>query len=296
MSAEASSNGVGASSSDTLSIAEQMQKKHAEAHNPTVEDVVDEEDVQHPPPSIAEAPLEQPPLSEKAMGKQKAEPQAKPKEQTLDTQSEELFPALGSGPKPRATGAVPSAWGAKKPISVANGVNGNGYNSSGPTSRVSTPASGKSTPAFTQSRVVNMPGRQTESVTFSSSQLKPQDKLKRPIPHILRDINKRSKATVESKPGPNGAIVFEGTGPSREHVQEALKEVARQIGAEVSGIFISHKNVSADLWTAHSQNPDPGKCACTHNWPTGCYYSRYQQEEWCQSSSSEGGGLFPAIG
>jgi hypothetical protein len=224
---------VNGSSADNLSFAEKLQKKHAESHNPTVEEVPDEDDT---PLVTQTSALEtaDAPLSEKAQGKQKAtEPQEKPKTQTLDTKSEELFPALGSGPKPRAPGPVSPAWGSKKPGSAANGINGNGYASSGPTSRVSTPASGIASPLPGQPRVVMMPGREREIVTFAPSQLLSRDKLKKPIPDILRDINKRSKATVEMKHAKNGAIAFEGTGPTREIVQQALKELAKQIGTKV---------------------------------------------------------------
>lgn len=244
-------------------MAEQMQPKHdaTEVHGPTIEDVVDEEDIIHPPPSSAAnsrspdtsgmpvlVPADEP-LSEKAMGKQKAQEQpSAPTPQPenvvkLDTKSEELFPALGSGPKPRTPAQVSPAWGSKKPASVANSVP-NGVNGHGPLSSGSaTPASGILTPSSTNKSIsvqdrptipyMSMPGRHTERVQFAPSQLLPRKEMKKPLQDVLRDINKKSKATVEMKPGPGGVTYFEGKGPV-DAVRQALKDVAKEVGSKVS--------------------------------------------------------------
>lgn len=61
----------------------------------------------------------------------------------------------------------------------------------------------------------------------------PRSQLKKPVNDILRDINKRSKATVEMKAGgPGGVVVFEGSGPV-DAVRVALKEVATQLCSKV---------------------------------------------------------------
>ena len=263
-------NGGDASLSNTVSLAEQLQQKHAasESHAPRVEDAVDEEDILHPPPSAsvdlhsnetAAVPLMVPadqPLSEKAMGKQKAQEQSsvppKPAKTqnapSFDTKSEESFPALGGGPRPRPSGQIPmAAWGSKKAASVAreasNGINGNGQSPSTASSRSNTPASGVLTPTTSnatipgQSRAgipshMSMPGRHSERVQFAPSQLLPRKEMKKPLNDVLRDINKRSKATVEMKPGPGGVIYFEGKGPV-DAVRQALKDVAREVGSKV---------------------------------------------------------------
>ncbi|KAF2453777.1 hypothetical protein BDY21DRAFT_374569 [Lineolata rhizophorae] len=131
---------------EALTPAQRLMQKHSadEAHRTTVEEVEDEEDIKHPPPSAhlhdsvpAPAPVERDasagaqeesaPLSEKAAGKQpmkedqepaaSAAAKAKRKEDAVpfNPQSEEAFPTLGA-PKPRAP-VVPPAWGAKKPAS-----------------------------------------------------------------------------------------------------------------------------------------------------------------------------------
>ena len=260
-------NGTGASVSGGPSMAEQLQQKHAASdnHAPTVEEVVDEEDIIHPPPSstmgshnkdTSVMPILVPAdaaMSEKAIGKQKAREESEnpiattksEKVASLDTKSEELFPALGVGPKSRTPAQVSTAWGSKKPASVANGVpngiNGYGTASSTTSSRSATPASGVLTPGSTNASAprssgpqhMSMPGRHSERVQFAPSQLLPRKEMKKPLQDVLREINKKSKATVEMKPGPDGMIQFEGKGPL-DAVRQALKDVAREVGSKVS--------------------------------------------------------------
>jgi hypothetical protein len=105
-----------------------LEEQHArdEAHNVTVEDVVDEDDVLHPPPSAPVTSDSPSPAQVPTPAATTAPVNSKPasaKAPTLDVQSEELFPALGSGPKSKAPAA--SAWGARGPsaaAAVANGV------------------------------------------------------------------------------------------------------------------------------------------------------------------------------
>lgn len=247
MSAESITNG--ASGTDTMSAAQKLMQQHGgdESHNPTVEEVPDEDQVQHPAPSAHhEAPTEDAtaapspsqPMSAKAAGKQKAAEQPS-KNAGINMQSEELFPALGApkGPPP----AAPNMW-AKKPAAVGkagggmtNGTNGT-HASSNSASRTSTP-SGPMSPSSAPARrgpvpQMSIPGRYSEQISLHPSQLTPRNQLKKPVQDVLRDINKRSKATVEMKAGPGGTVVFEGTGPV-DAVRIALKEVATQLCAKV---------------------------------------------------------------
>ena len=110
------------------SLAAMLEEQHARdtAHKATVEDAVDEEDVKHPPPSSllkdqSPVALETPSPAEPAAPSPPA--QAVPKKTpAFDVQSEESFPALGSGPKPKAPAAA--TWGAKPSAAaaVANGA------------------------------------------------------------------------------------------------------------------------------------------------------------------------------
>jgi len=113
------------SGADGLTAAERLQQQHAtdQPHNPTVEEVVDEEYRAHPPPSglpsVGDEASNEKASSSKAAGKQPVRENAsKP---ALDTQSEELFPALGA-PKSKAA-AAPSMW-SKKPSAVGKAANG----------------------------------------------------------------------------------------------------------------------------------------------------------------------------
>lgn len=130
MAADASTAANGGTSK---SLAAMLEAQHArdESHKPTVEDVIDEEDLKHPPPSSLENTQQQAPtmapVSESSTPAETASaspaPKAMPKQApAFDVQSEELFPALGSGPKPAAPTAT--TWGAKKPSAVAAVANG----------------------------------------------------------------------------------------------------------------------------------------------------------------------------
>lgn len=273
MASDAATNGGSSAAVNNLTPAQKLQEKHkaGEVHNATIEDVVDEEDIVHPPPSLHTAPgaVSTPvllpaevPVSDTAAGKQKVRevpngvaPSSKQETPPmLDTQSEELFPALGGGPKSQAPAPLAKAWGAKKPVAIgqtrsngSNGTNGNESLSNSASSRASTPASSVWTPtsantgAPPQSRAffngrLSMPGKFNDRIQFTPSELLPRNQLKNPIPDVLRSINKRSKANVEMKPGPNGALVFEATGPSDDAVREALMETANQIGSKVGAL------------------------------------------------------------
>lgn len=266
MDTQASVNGASSGASQNLSAAERLRQKHeADAtHRAMVEDVLDEEDIAHPPPSMqaalqsepAAAPVESNvPMSENVAGKQKAreEPASAPATAksngapSLNMQSEEAFPALGGGPKAPAAAPAAMAWGAKKPTSVhagINGVNGHGQPSSMASSRASTPSSGGLTPNSTNASVaqprgmssskhMTVPGRHSERIQFAPSQLLPRDQLKKPLQETLRGINKRSKANVEMKSGPNGMIIFEGSGPV-DATRQALMDLAKEVGSKVS--------------------------------------------------------------
>lgn len=264
MTSEPITNGSDHPTSDNMTAAEKLKKKHQvdADHRTMVEDVIDEEDLQHPPPSMAvkdtsalnnmpEGASE--PLSEKAAGKRKVESDATstpakiPVNGPPNTQSDEAFPALGGSMKAPAPTQPAMAWGSKRPSAVhvgPNGVNGHTPSNNIPSSRASTPASDILTPTSTNASLpssqqrglsmpqhMQLPGRHSERIQFAPSQLLPRNQLKKPLPEVLRNINKASKAKVEMKTGPNGTIVFEGTGPM-EATRQALKDLAREVGSK----------------------------------------------------------------
>ncbi|KAL1960355.1 hypothetical protein VTO42DRAFT_8315 [Malbranchea cinnamomea] len=202
------------------SPAELLKEKHErQALAATVEEAVDEEDLRHPPPSsVSKAPISSQSESKpSSSGAPKPEPQAAKsataKPPVLDVRSEELFPALGGGPK--QTAPVSTAWGARK-SGLDNGA------------RTASSAPGGS---FGPPKVMSMPGKHTEQIRFAPSQMLPRNQLKKPIADIVRDIDKKSKARLDVRAGPNGSYIFEGVG-SVDAVRQALKEVAQQVGSK----------------------------------------------------------------
>ncbi|PLB41351.1 putative RNA binding effector protein Scp160 [Aspergillus candidus] len=201
------------------SRAAMLEEQHArhEPHNVTVEDAVDEYDAQFPAPSGASKPV-QAATPDPTPAPAPAAPVAKPapkKSPALDVRSEELFPALGSGPKPKTPAA--SAWGSKGLSGAAAVANG-------------APAPSQATDV---PRIISLPGKHMEQLRLAPSQMLPRGQLKKPLRDILRDISRRSKANVDMRGGPGGSIIFEGKG-SVDAVRQALKEVAQQVGSKQS--------------------------------------------------------------
>lgn len=216
------------------SAASQLLQQHAAAKplQPTVEEAEDEElpkpvvssetSTQESKPSWAETP------SAKAAGKQKAEPAPA---RGIDTQSHELFPELG-GPRARPTAGAAPIWGAKA------GVNGksNGASPANGTPRTSAPPSGVSTPTgpgLHGPPSLSIPGRNVETLYLEPAHILPRNQLKRPLPDIIKDFNRRSAANVNMSTVSNGKYKFEATGP-QEKAQNALRDLVNQIGTKQS--------------------------------------------------------------
>lgn len=86
-------------------------------------------------------------------------------------------------------------------------------------------------------RIMSLPGKHIEQLRLAPSQMLPRGQLKKPLRDILRDISRRSKATVDMRGGPGGSIIFEGKG-SVDAVRQALKDVAQQVGSKVRFLFL----------------------------------------------------------
>ena len=243
----ASPSTEGSSPASQKTNAQILKEKHEAVegiHKPTVEDEIDEEDIQHPPPSALTPHAVNPGgLSEEAAGKQRAKTPPK-KVTVLDTQSEELFPALGGGSKARSGAPATPSWAAKKntPVSrsaangVSNGLSAAPQASSTLSSRASTPPSGSLTPAAGSAMnnahssrkgpvQMAMPGKHTDSITLVPAQM---DKTK-PIQPFLDKLNKKSRANVTRHIARDGSsMVFEGSGPKKD-VSEALRTIAKEL-------------------------------------------------------------------
>lgn len=212
---------VDATNVGELSAAQKLLQKHAEdPHHVTVEDVPDED----LPAKVANDASGSwaAPITTKATGKQPQGPKS-----TLDTQSHELFPELGA-PKGKSANVAP-IWGAK---SNANGKSNGAASTSTGASRSSTPVSGAATPQGAKQPEMKIPGRNVESVTLEPQFIMPRTQLRRPIPDIIKDINRKSRATINMATTSNGRLRFDATGP-QDVAQQALKDLVSQIGTRV---------------------------------------------------------------
>lgn len=135
---------------------------------------------------------------------------------------------------------------------------------------------------------MSLPGKHMEQLRLAPSQMMPRAQLKKPLKDILRDISRRSKATVDMRGGPGGSIIFEGKG-SVESVRQALKEVAQQVGSKVCyDIFLidvpctslTHENVAIG---PHSH---PNIRSRPHHWPSRCNCARHSTTDGCTRPSA----------
>ncbi|KAL5614849.1 hypothetical protein BROUX41_004931 [Berkeleyomyces rouxiae] len=132
---------------------------------------------------------------------------------TIDLGDSEAFPELG--PSKGKTIATPT-WG------------------SGPNDSASAPAAASdAAPVRTSVPAVTIPGRNVEQVTVHPQDILPRDKLRRPIPDVIKDINRKSRAIISMFPLPGGKIRFEATGP-QDVAQQALKDLVQQIGTKTN--------------------------------------------------------------
>lgn len=206
-----------AESSSSSTLAAELKAKHAEAaHHVEIEEVPDEDIVSHHGDAGAEAKAERPKPQ-----------QAKP----LDTQSHDLFPELGGQSKGKAAAGVVPVWNAK---STANGKT-NGAAAANGIPRTSAPASGASTPTGAGQqgpRSLTIPGRNVETLYLEPQHMMPRNQMKRPLPDIIKDLNRRSRAQVTMSTQGNGKLKFEAAGP-QDIAAQALKELVQQIGTKV---------------------------------------------------------------
>jgi hypothetical protein len=253
------------------SLAEKMRQQHAEVPRPTVEDAPEDDAADFAGPSAGNAGGSSAswgrPASSIAPSKEKST--AGP-DVALDTQSHELFPELGA-PKSKANmGAVPT-WAAKgpsnKPVNGGSQVNGS--------SRVSAPATTRAAvPAMT------IPGRNVESITIHPQHILPREKLRRPIPDIIKDINRKSRANIAMVPLGNGKLKFDATGP-QDVAQQALKDLVQQIGVKVCVPCLFSYTKFADQGIDHRFCVHPAIRESTHYWKTRINDQGSSGEDWC---------------
>ncbi|KKA27314.1 hypothetical protein TD95_004008 [Thielaviopsis punctulata] len=135
-------------------------------------------------------------------------PTVKPTKKPIDLGSKEAFPELGAG---ASKNVAPPSWGSG--LKSAAGENGPAI-----PSRPAVPS-------------VTIPGRKVESITVQPQELMPRDKLRRPIPDVIKDINRKSRANITMSTMAGGKVRFDATGP-QDVAQQALKDLVEQIGTK----------------------------------------------------------------
>lgn len=208
-----------------------------EDHNPTVEEVPDESDLNgNPHPQSEKVTLESvdesaaapswaATPSAKAAGKRKAEDSTS-KKPVIDTQSSESFPGLG-GSKPAAAPSFVPSWG-KGPAQA------NGRSNGTPTTGASTPTSdgpalGRGAPQSLASQI------QAPLLILQKDQVLPRNQLKKPLPDLLKDINKKLRTNLTMTQGAGGVFEFRENSNQKEALkQQAIRDLGQQIGVKVS--------------------------------------------------------------
>jgi hypothetical protein len=260
---DASSTGESSNNAGGITPAQALLAKHeaaekakhipAEYHKASVEDVVEDTSLVDgkgkavTPPDVASSDIngihksngDVSELSETAKGKRKA-PDARRKANILDTQSEELFPSLGGGPKARVPPGA-GAWGKQKaapsPRMAPNG-NTNGLPSlpSAISSGRSTPLSGVATPAsptsYTAQRknapsVVSLPGRYTQQLILLNSEIDRS----RSLQSILDDIKRKLRVEIQTRETVmqgHGSLTFTVSGQG-EQVKQAVSRISKEL-------------------------------------------------------------------
>ncbi|KAL2161967.1 hypothetical protein VTH06DRAFT_7752 [Thermothelomyces fergusii] len=128
------------------------------------------------------------------------------------------FPELGSGPKPAAN--VAPVWLARSPGASAP--------ASGPASGATTPVPGASTAPS-----LSIPGQNKEYLILRQEEILPREQLKRPLPDIVKDFNRKSRAQIKIVPQAENRLRIEATGPKSDTTTQALKDFVALIGAKL---------------------------------------------------------------
>lgn len=190
----------------------------AAAHNATVEDVPDEEDLKpHPSDAGLTSVLDDtnPPaangtMSAKVAGKQRAAEKA-------PAMTEEEFPSLGGGPKPLSTSSAP-AWGKKGKANITS----NGTQNSAPRSTANIP-----TPFGQAPLTAKLPGAYEQNRMILNKDINAS---KVSVPKLLSQIEKSGVkiSTQEVSDGVHMGTNFHAVG-QRAAVDAALRKISKEL-------------------------------------------------------------------
>jgi hypothetical protein len=134
-----------------------------------------------------------------------------------------------------------------------------------------------------------IPGRNVETIMLPSSSILPRTQLRRPIPDIVKDINRKSRAVITMANGPGGQLKFEASGP-QDKAQQALRDLVSQIGRKVStnALTITCSTTLTDkpmLGNCHYF--DPAVCQSSHHWQTRLHYQIHSREIWRENTDAQ---------
>ena len=189
-----------------------------EAHPVTVEDVVDEDDIEHPPPPHIEGAPE--PVTNGSNGMMSAKSAGKQKEKpsVLDTQDEEAFPTLGAPSKPAAQ--APPGWGSKGTLRTP---------ASPALSGSSTPRPASRGPLAPTGGAVNLPSQNRDSFDIMKEDLNPNA----PLQKVLADAKRKYKVITGMQEISGGrARRIYAEGPQKAQVRQALLDISKAISVE----------------------------------------------------------------
>ncbi|RMZ83308.1 hypothetical protein DV738_g1161, partial [Chaetothyriales sp. CBS 135597] len=224
---------------------EALEAKKANDHHVTVEDAVDEDDIQHPPPTHTLPTEATPPaangtLSAKAAGKQKVAD----KPGVPDTQDEEAFPSLAPAPKPalRSTG-----WGANSAVKAAkpNGASSKTGTSNAQTANPPPSSAPRAHPPVLSSwGTVNLPGRYRDSFEIDNRDI---DRSKT-VRKVLEDAKKKYNVVITTQStGLPGRTAFVAEGTKQQSVTEALMYISKELTVDKTETLNIPVSVSSQI-------------------------------------------------
>ncbi|RKF60780.1 Vigilin 1 [Erysiphe neolycopersici] len=152
--------------------------------------------------------------------------------QLIDNHSEELFPGLGDCNTKTISTPV---WRANQPNpnghSQLNCSNDNSIfpNQNGVTNKSVSISAPKTLPPSLAGQI------QAPMMTLQSNDILPRSQLKKPIPEILKDINRKLRTSLSMMTGEGGVLQFRESSNQKETVkQQAIKELGTLIGSKKS--------------------------------------------------------------
>lgn len=219
-----------------LSAAQILMQKHQEAHKPFIEEDIPKNTLISTS-SIRESMVDDSKMFDvtnnpaKTLVKHNIQQTLENHSQTLDTKCDKLFPGLGAG-APKAVSAP--VWGANR--TGVEGLHSLDDQKSPPSSGASMPSRINPMSSSARSLPQSLAGQiQPPILTLQTKDVLPRNQLKKPIPDILRDINRKLRTNLVLMTGEGGVLEFRETSNQKESLKQlAIKELGTLVGAKVN--------------------------------------------------------------